>query len=321
MFYSIRHVTRFCYSGSVSESIMETRMHPRSENNQRCLTFQLSVSPRTRMFSYRDYLGNIIHHFDVPGHHRQLIIVAEAVVDVQPPPAMPWSLRSEAWNELDVLNHSADYWHTLRSSHFARSGPELAELGDTLNVRKRRDDPLTMLRELNTGLFHWFDYAPQTTTVDSPIEHALRERKGVCQDFAHVMIALVRELGIPCRYVSGYLYHANALDRSSDGATHAWVEALLPNLGWIGFDPTNNLIAGARHIRTAVGMDYADVPPTRGVFKGNVESQLSVAVRVEPSDSLPAPIDDLDMNDDWAVVALPEPEPDPFHQQQQQQQQ
>src|SRR4051794_9719186 len=109
MFYSIRHITRFTYSGAVSESIMETRMHPRSEGNQRCLTFQLSVSPRTRMFSYRDYLGNIVHHFDVPGYHQALMIVAEALVDVQPPESLPWSLREDAWDELDHLVDSEDY--------------------------------------------------------------------------------------------------------------------------------------------------------------------------------------------------------------------
>jgi transglutaminase-like putative cysteine protease len=324
MFYSIRHITKFTYSGPVSESIMETRMHPRSEGNQHCLTFQLAVSPRARVFSYRDYLGNNVHYFDVPGYHNALAIVAEALVDVQPPESLPWSLRESAWSDLDNLLEFDDSWDALRPSEFARPSSELLELSRTLNVAERRDDPLSLLRELNTGLYHWFDYAPKTTRVDSPIEHALRERKGVCQDFAHIMITMVRQLGIPCRYVSGYLFHSDrANDRSSDGATHAWVEALLPNLGWVGFDPTNNLIAGPRHIRTAVGMDYADVPPTHGVFKGNVSSELSVKVRVEPSESLPPALDVIDASDDWVVVALPEPEPNmnPYATQQQQQQQ
>jgi transglutaminase-like putative cysteine protease len=105
----------------------------------------------------------------------------------------------------------------------------------------------------------------------------------VCQDFAHIMIALVRRLGVPCRYVSGYLFHrVEDHDRSSDGATHAWIEALLPDLGWVGFDPTNNLIAGERHVRVAIGRDYFDVPPTRGVYQGvsAVRAELGVAVTV-----------------------------------------
>jgi transglutaminase-like putative cysteine protease len=129
--------------------------------------------------------------------------------------------------------------------------------------------------------------------VDSPIEEALRSRQGVCQDFAHIMIALVRHLQIPCRYVSGCMFHRDESekDRSLEGASHAWVEALVPRLGWVAFDPTNNLVGADRHIRVAIGRDYADVPPTRGVYKGEAQSELSVSVTVCPADSVaPEPI-------------------------------
>jgi transglutaminase-like putative cysteine protease len=317
MFYSIRHVTKFRYSGPVSESLMEVRMHPRSEMNQRCLTFQLSVNPRTSVISYRDYLGNTIHHFDVPGLHSQLIVVAEALVDVQAPQQLPNSLPADSWNDLDEIVSAGDYWEMLMPSTFSQQSPALQELGNKLGV-KRRDDPLRVLCELNTSLFHWFDYVPKSTKVDSPIDQAIESHKGVCQDFAHVMIALVRGLGIPCRYVSGYLFHRDSdQDRSSEGATHAWVEALLPGLGWVGFDPTNNRLAGDRHIRTAIGRDYADVPPTRGVFKGTVDSELSVGVRVAPSDALPPLEEEMNVTEDWSTYLPPEQEA----QQQQQQQQ
>ncbi len=125
----------------------------------------------------------------------------------------------------------------------------------------------------------------------SPIDEALRLRAGVCQDFAHVMVALVGRLGIPCRCVSGYLHHSGEdHDRSGDDASHAWVEAFLPELGWLGLDPTNARVAGDRYIRVAVGRDYADVPPTHGVFEGGAKSELSVAVRVKPG-AVPAPPD------------------------------
>ena len=128
-----------------------------------------------------------------------------------------------------------------------------------------------------------FAYVPKSTKVDSPIDEALTNRQGVCQDFAHIMIALLRQLKVPARYVSGYLFHeAESKDRSSDGASHAWVEVLVPKLGWVAFDPTNNLIAGDRHIRVAIGRDYADVPPSRGVYKGDSTSELSVSVTVSP---------------------------------------
>jgi transglutaminase-like putative cysteine protease len=190
---------------------------------------------------------------------------------------------------------------------------------EPLQVR-RHDDPLRFLRELNTAIYNWFEYVPKATRVDSPIDHAIESRKGVCQDFAHIMIALVRHVRIPCRYVSGYVYRRSENhDRSPEGATHAWVEALLPGLGWVGFDPTNDLIAGERHIRTAIGRDYADVPPTKGMFKGKSESQLMVSVRVGSSDGPPAPEEVLLPPEDWqaAIAAADEAE----RQQQQQQQQ
>jgi transglutaminase-like putative cysteine protease len=325
MFYSIRHLTKFRYATPVSESVMETRMHPRSEVNQRCLTFHLAVSPRCRAFSYRDYLGNHVHHFDIPGQHSQLVIIAEALVDLQAPLQLPASLTSEAWEELDALVQDGDYWEMLLPSEFAKPTLSLLKLAGQLEVR-RRDDPLTVLRELNSALYSSFEYALKSTRVDSPIDDAIRTRQGVCQDFAHIMIALVRTLQIPCRYVSGYLHRrVEDHDRSAEDATHAWVEALLPHLGWVGFDPTNNLIAADRHLRTAIGRDYADVPPTKGIFRGKTGSELSVAVRVTASEIAPEVDQGLPVPEDWSVLVekaqeQPKPPAPPPAQQMQQQQ-
>ncbi|NOK62703.1 MAG: hypothetical protein GFH27_549293n52 [Chloroflexi bacterium AL-W] len=287
MYYSICHKTRFRYSASISESVMEVRMQPRTEGPQRMLNFRLTATPRTQVISYRDALGNTVHHFDIPGNHRQLTIMAEALVDINPPVALPAALSPEAWNELDTLTATDVYWDMLTPSHFVRPGELLAQLARDLEIR-RQDDPLTTLHSINSAIFNYFDYTPQSTRVDSPIEEALTSRRGVCQDFAHIMIALVRELHIPCRYVSGYLFHRSGVhDRSAEDATHAWVEALLPGFGWVGFDPTNNLIVADRHIRVAVGRDYADVPPTHGIFKGNVVTELFVGVNVSPTEEPP----------------------------------
>jgi transglutaminase-like putative cysteine protease len=158
---------------------------------------------------------------------------------------------------------------------------------------ERRGNPLGLLSELNEAIYKLFSYVPNSTKVDSPIEEALETRQGVCQDFAHIMIALVRRAKIPCRYVSGYMFHRDETerDRSIEGASHAWIEALVPRLGWVAFDPTNNLVGGDRHIRVAIGRDYADVPPTRGVYKGEAQSELSVAVTVSPADTAaPEPV-------------------------------
>jgi transglutaminase-like putative cysteine protease len=301
-FYSIRHLTRFRYSCPISESIMETRMNPRSDSNQHCLNFSLSVSPRCRVFSYRDHQGNNVQHFDIPGEHNQLVIVAESIVEQQPLPDVPRFLAPDAWKALDELIESGDYWEMLLPSTFAVETDAVRMLARDMDVT-RRDDPLMLVQELNQRLFEYFEYVPSHTRVDSPIDEAIVSGKGVCQDFAHTMIALLRPVRIPARYVSGYLFRGREdKDRSTPDASHAWVEVLLPHLGWIGFDPTNNLIAHHRHIRTAVGRDYADVPPTHGVFRGSAESELYVAVQVEASDEAPALDRKMPIPEDWSVL-------------------
>ena len=309
-FYSVRHLTKFLYSSPVSESVMETRMHPRSDSNQRCLSFSLSVSPRTRVFSYRDHLGNHVQHFDIPGEHAQLVIVAESLVEQQPLAEIPHFLAPSAWAELDALVAQGDYWEMLLPSEFAKPTPALLELAQTLKVT-RRDDPLMLVRELNDSLYSYFRYTPRSTRVDSPIDEAIATREGVCQDFAHTMIALVRTVGIPCRYVSGYLYQRGEPDRSASDATHAWIEVFLPYLGWVGFDPTNNILAHDRHIRTALGRDYADVPPTHGVYRGRTRSELYVAVKVDAFDEPPALDQDMPIPEDWSMMVEKAQEPPP----------
>jgi transglutaminase-like putative cysteine protease len=301
-FYSIRHLTRFRYKRPVSESIMETRMHPRSDYSQHCLSFSLSVSPRCRVFSYRDHYGNNVQHFDIPGEHDQLVIVAESLVEQQEQIEVPAFLAPDAWGALDAIVKEGDYGEMLLPSTFATPTPALLELARKLNV-VRRDDPLMVVHELNKQIYEYFDYTPRSTRVDSPIDEAIASHQGVCQDFAHTMIALLRHIGIPARYVSGYLYRSREdHDRSTPDASHAWVEVMLPHLNWVGFDPTNDLVAQNRHIRTAVGQDYADVPPTRGVFRGKTESELYVAVQVEGSIDAP-PLDrKLPIPDDWSVL-------------------
>jgi transglutaminase-like putative cysteine protease len=283
--YSVRHTTTFRYEPAVRESVMEVRLQPRSDGEQRCLSFTLEVDPAANIMQYRDFTGNTVHHFDIAGTHAQVRVAAESTVEVQSVPA-PRTVDSGDWAELDALVAGNDYWEMLLPSHFAQSSAPLEQLAQELGC-KRRGNPLAVLTELNEAIYRSFAYVPNSTKVDSPIEEALQTRQGVCQDFAHIMIALVRRLNVPCRYVSGYMFHRDEAekDRSLEGASHAWVEALVPLLGWVAFDPTNNLVGADRHIRVAIGRDYADVPPTRGVYKGEAQSELSVAVTVSPADS------------------------------------
>jgi transglutaminase-like putative cysteine protease len=303
MFYAIRHLTRYRYNRPVWQSMMEVRMHPLSESMQRCFTFRLQVNPRARIFTYQDHLGNQVHHFDLPQHHRELSIVADSLVTLEPPPPMPAVLPFESWSVLERQINEGDHWQMLMPSHYARGSELLDDLARELGVDEVAGrDPFTLLHDINAGINRAFAYVRKSTAVNSPIEASLTSRQGVCQDFAHIMIAIVRRLRIPCRYVSGYLYHDDQnRDRSADGATHAWVEALLPGFGWVGFDPTNDLMAGPRHIRTAVGRDYADVPPTLGTMKGRADTELQVRVRVVPSQALLPPDDDFAADEEWSL--------------------
>ena len=315
MHLSINHVTKFRYSAPITESIMELRMQPLSEGPQRCLKFDISLKPSARVTSYRDYLDNAVHHFDIPGRHTQLIINAKSVIESLPRPVPPEALAAAAWDELDALVESGDFWDMLMPSHFARPSDALLDFARELELG-RRDDPLTVLRELNAAIYNAFDYVPQSTRADSAIEEALDSRKGVCQDYSHIMIALARHIRVPCRYVSGYLFHrVEYNDRSAQDATHAWVEALLPGLGWVGFDPTNNLIVSNRHIRVSVARDYSGASPARGVFLGTAITELSVRVKVSKLDDVP--IEETILAPE---ITMPAPQEMTLQQMQQQQQ-
>ncbi len=322
MFYAIRHFTRYSYSRFIWQSMMEVRMHPRSEGNQRCFVFQLSVNPKARIFGYTDSYGNMVHHFDLPARHGHLTIISDALVNIDAQPSLPESMDYASWMELETLVEKRDYWDMLLPSHFARSSPELLELASELGVAERDGrSPLAFLHDISTGVHRSFSYVKKSTSANSPIEHALRSRQGVCQDFSHIMIALARNASIPCRYVSGYLYHGGDDPHpASDGATHAWVEALLPGIGWVGFDPTLDSLADERHIRTAIGRDYADVPPTMGMMKGKADTQLQVRVRVTRSQAVLPPDEEFAADEEWSQF-LEENQPASLMDVQQQQQQ
>jgi len=317
MHYTIRHITKFAYESPISESVMEARMQPRSDGTQHCIRFGLSTMPSSRARMYQDSDGNIVHHFNIPGRHSRLEVTAEAFVECEPPAALPESLGPDAWERIDAATASGVFWDVLNASPFARRTELLDELALEMGLG-RHADPIACVRRIMGDLFTRFEYVPKSTRVDSPIDDALSSRQGVCQDFSHIMIALVRQLGIPCRYVSGYLFQpGDKAERSLDGATHAWLEAWLLDLGWVGFDPTHNILTDEHHIRVAVGRDYADVPPTRGVFKGQsvVRSELAVGVSVGTTQVYSNPTAFVP----WMSSEAPSPLPDADASQQQQQ--
>jgi transglutaminase-like putative cysteine protease len=261
---------------------MELWMQPRSTSGQRVVSFDLDVSPVAEVFSYADCWGNTVSYFDVPYPHDQLTITARTTVETDAQPPAPDALDQREWDALRSEGVRGECWDFLRPHGFAVRTPVLDAFCLKHGVDDiARSDPLTAVRDLNALLYRSFAYETGVTAVDSPIDEAILAGQGVCQDFAHIMIAVCRSWDIPARYVSGYLHtNQDDGDRSDPDASHAWIEVFLPSLRWIGFDPTNNILAGERHVTVAIGRDYSDTPPSRGVFKGEAESRLSIGVSV-----------------------------------------
>lgn len=284
--YAIRHTTIFRYSAPVRESVTELRMQPRSEGPQALRSFQIATAPRAQLYAYADHLGNAVYHFNVLREHLELRIDVQAAVEFAAMAPLPDATDELEWDRYNNLNLNADHYDLLEPSKFSHGSAELAGFLAHHDLETPKGDPLTALRALNARIYGAFDYQVGVTEVHSPIDDALRARRGVCQDFAHIMIAIARGWGIPARYVSGYLYHRREdKNRSGEDASHAWMEAYFPSLGWVGFDPTNNILAEGRHIRVAVGRDYADVPPTRGTIRGDADSEMSIAVSVQTANA------------------------------------
>lgn len=281
MLLQIRHLTQYRYAERVRESVMELWMQPQKTSRQRLVSFDLSIDPAAHTFSHIDVYGNVVQHFDIPQPHDLLTIRATATVETTERQTLPEALDMGEWDRLKSSSLRGESYDFLNPHGFAVETDLLAAYIAEQGLEDLKQlDPLTAVRALSLSLYGSFAYAPGVTEADSPIDLALQARSGVCQDFAHIMIAICRSWGIPARYVSGYLFTDREGDRSSPDATHAWVEVFLPSLRWVGFDPTNNSMAGERHIAVAVGRDYNDVPPSRGVYKGDSESDLFVAVSV-----------------------------------------
>jgi transglutaminase-like putative cysteine protease len=277
--YVVTHVTRFQYEGPVRESVMELRLAPRTDHRQEVRSFDLTTRPAATIFKYTDALGNDVHHFDIVAPHDELVLLSRAHVRTLPARALPDSLEASAWDTLERMRADGQLWDYFEPSRRVPVSAAVRAFANTRGVC-RAHDPLTCFRQIVSTVHGALVYTPDATTVDTAVETVLETRRGVCQDFAHVTLAIARTFGIPCRYVSGYL--APVAERHGQNlASHAWVEAWLPGLNWTGLDPTHDLAEGERHMSVAVGRDYADAAPTRGVFRGGSAGALSVSVRIE----------------------------------------
>jgi transglutaminase-like putative cysteine protease len=287
--YRLVHTTDFVYDGPVSESYNEVRLRPLHDERQSCLSFRLTTNPVSRGTAYRDVYGNWVHQFNVLAEHRRLRVEAESVVLAHE--AMDAPADGTTLGEFDLHSHQLDEEHF---DFMAATGyvPHLAHLQEIIEAAEKScDGTVAGFAQTASDLIHErFRYVKGATHVHSSIEDSLSLGAGVCQDFAHLLLGVVRMRGIPGRYVSGYLVpgstaapEAKQEDVIGGQASHAWAEVLIPNSGWTGFDPTLGNPVGLRHVRIAYGRDYGDVAPVRGVYKGHAGQSLSVDVRVRPA--------------------------------------
>ena len=277
------HRTLYSYSMPSIESQNEVRLMPLTDASQTCIEFRLSINPHCRVFSY-DEPGGTVHYFGVRSAHPLLEIVAEALVETH---------LENPFEGLNLLEHDWDFYELkstrqanaefLAESPYITLNDEVREIAT--QVRKTSNESVTdFLLRLARWIHVSLTYDPDATHVHTKLHEVLVIRAGVCQDFAHLMIACCRILGIPSRYVSGYLFVGGADGMRGEQATHAWLECLLPSGRWLAVDPTNDLLPNDRYVAVHTGRDYSDVTPTRGVYVGTPAKSLDVSVSIDRLD-------------------------------------
>jgi len=289
MRFRVRHITRYKYSSRVSHCYNLAKVVPRDTDRQRCLQSRVTVSPQPAVTHKRnDYFGNKAYHFEIQKPHTELVITAESEVQI-----------NNRDHELDLdlgiaYGEVRDYLHgqanrtVIQAREFLLNSPMVKSTEALADYARPSFDPGRSLKscvnDLTTRIFNEFTYDPGFSTIATPLADVLEHRRGVCQDFAHLQVGCLRAMGVPAKYVSGYI---ETMPKPGEeklvgaDATHAWVAYFCPEEGWVEFDPTNNAMAGSQHIVTAFGRDYGDVTPVKGViFGGGQAPLLEVSVDV-----------------------------------------
>jgi transglutaminase-like putative cysteine protease len=272
MRWAVRHRTAFSYAGPVSDSINEVRLQPVNNSQQQVESFLLTTQPAAPVNHYLDFYGNWVHHFDVLEPHTMLAMETQAVVVTHPPPPLPEDARLAPLSVLREVARSEPCFDFVQPSRFTDTSPETWRLA--VDATEKQTDAWQAALAIMRFVHRLLEYEPRSTHVHTPMREALAQRRGVCQDFAHVMIGLSRALQLPARYVSGYLASQSA------SATHAWTEVFIPSVGWRGLDPTHNRQPDETYVKIGVGRDYNDVPPVRGTYRGTLSRRMDVEVRI-----------------------------------------
>ena len=294
MRFRVRHRTLYRYTGTASESFMEARLTPVSDGRQKLLGRRLVTAPASRIHVYTDYFGNAVETFSIVQRHAELVLESRAEVETLAPEASPAALEANVSDARQLYRGER-----LRLFEFLTPSPAIPLSAPVHALARQYFSPRDVLGDSLLRFLAWmhghFEYAPDATAIDTPIASVLKTRAGVCQDFAQIMIAVLRSAEIPARYVTGYIETESQRQAAENGSgsgrrssrlvgaseSHAWVEVYLPGGCWHPLDPTNNCVAGERHVKVGCGRDYHDCTPTRGVFKGTRTETLEVAVSMQ----------------------------------------
>ncbi len=291
MLLRILHETKLSYSEPVSETVFEVRMAPPSDEDQTNLGYRLKIVPGAPVTIYRDGFGNRVDLFNILTSYQDLIIRATTIVRTHRETS-PESRLAEVNLDPDSFDfHALETVEYLQPSPLVNRSQELDEF--LYGLTRPAGRLIDVVNQLNEAIRCSLSYEKKVTTARTPVDEALRLGRGVCQDFAHLFIAACRGLGLPARYVSGYIHETGEV------ATHAWCQVWTGRFGWVDVDPTRGTPVGDDYVKIGIGRDYSDIPPNRGVWKGRADETIAVSVKVEPIERVPT-----DWSD-WSAIQAP----------------
>jgi transglutaminase-like putative cysteine protease len=280
--FKIQHITKYTYDNFVRDSANKIILYPLVDIYQDVIKHDLTITGSPLVDTYIDYYGNEVGSFTYTEPHSMLVINSRVSVNTHPRPLPVDNIfAAEQWNELFNLRYIVPYIDFLKQEYFEG----LSELQPVVENERRTDDtPYRTALKFCQYVYKNFEYIKGVTTVETTLDEIWKIKAGVCQDFAHLLMVMLRLVGIPARYVSGYIC-PNRDGMRGEGATHAWAEAYIPGYGWLGIDPTNNCVANENHVRLAVGRNFSDCSPVKGVYKGSSGHKLEVSVSVGYEDA------------------------------------
>ena len=286
MLFNIVHTTSYVYADTAMEAYLEVRLTPPIRPEQHILRHRIEFQPAAEASDYIDYLGNRTTFYSMTLRHRQLKVTNRLTVRTLPRVLPESGLALTVAEARQILKSGTGVFDYLQPTEAIPIAPEsIAWAREILRESRPMGEALD---ELNKTIYREFKYRSGSTEIETPLSLIWKKREGVCQDFAHVMISVLRAARIPCRYVCGYIESEPPVSADPSRkrlvgslATHAWIEVLVPGMAWVALDPTNNQWCGEQHVTVAVGRDFLDAAPVRGTFKGSASQKLKVHVSMQ----------------------------------------